>query len=68
MNSKTDSALVYGQMALKLSRELRYFTGEVNSQKSPGNIFATAGNYPKALENFLLALKIAETKRDFNDL
>ncbi len=55
-----DSALVYGQQSLSLARQIKFFKGEVDALLSISVVLRELGNFPKALETALKALKIAE--------
>ncbi|MFO7673576.1 MAG: tetratricopeptide repeat protein, partial [Lutibacter sp.] len=56
-----DTALVYGQEALALARNIGFIKGEVMSLLRIGTVFSVIGNYPKALEFNLEALRKAES-------
>jgi tetratricopeptide (TPR) repeat protein len=56
-----DTALVYGQEALALARNIGFIKGEVMSLLRIGTVFSLIGNYPKALEFNLEALRKAES-------
>ena len=62
--SKLDSALIYAQEALNLSKQSTFQRGEARSLTRIGNILKSAGNFPKALETHLDALKIYEKIND----
>src|SRR6266496_3860660 len=55
-----DSALLYGQRSLSLAREIKFPKGEVNALLSISFVLRELGDFPKALETGLKALKIAE--------
>lgn len=59
-NSKLDSALVLGQQALKLARQINYPKGEVLAAAETGRVLLDLGNLPQALEMLFKALQIAE--------
>src|SRR5687767_9871348 len=61
---KPDSALLYARQALKLSRKLKFKSGEAKSLSGLALSYLYANNRNKALENFLKAMKIYE---DLND-
>ena len=63
-NSKPDTALVLAQQALALARKTGFATGEIGSLRLSGNVFWNIGNYPKALQLYLEALKKAEASED----
>jgi len=58
--SKLDSALIYAQEGLTLSKQSGYLRGEARSLTRVGNVLKSAGNFPKALQTHLDALKIYE--------
>jgi tetratricopeptide (TPR) repeat protein len=62
--SKPDTAMLLCRQGLSLSRKLNYITGEIVSLNMMGSIFNVTGNYPKALELLLEALKKAEYIND----
>ncbi len=55
-----DSALLYGQRSLSLARQIKFPKGEVNALLSISFVLRELGDFPKALETGLKALKIAE--------
>lgn len=57
---KSDSGIVLAQQGLILAKHLRFPRGEANCLNSLGSLFFATGNYPKALEFHLQALKIRE--------
>src|SRR4051794_7248247 len=58
--SKPDTALIIAGQVLELSRNVSFKKGEILGLTLTGNVFINKGNYPKALEVFLQALKISE--------
>lgn len=62
--SRPDTALSLVQQGLALSRDIDFEEGEAYSLIGIGNAFRVTGNYPRALEAFLQALKIYEKKKD----
>ena len=58
--SNVDSALFYGQKALKVSRKLKFYEGEYKSLFILGYALSMAGNSTRALELELKALRITE--------
>ena len=62
--SKLDSALIYAQEGLSLSKQSGFLRGEARSLTRVGNVLKSAGNFPKALETHLDALKIYEKIND----
>ncbi|HEY5122590.1 MAG TPA: hypothetical protein VIK14_02520, partial [Ignavibacteria bacterium] len=63
-NSKPDSTMLLSQQGLTLARELKFSKGEAVCLKNIGVVFETIGNYPKALEILLQALKKYESIND----
>jgi tetratricopeptide (TPR) repeat protein len=59
-----DTALVFGQQALALARKTGFSRGEAGSLNRIGNVFSYTGNFAKALELYLEALKTAEALKD----
>ncbi|MGN6398849.1 MAG: tetratricopeptide repeat-containing sensor histidine kinase [Flavisolibacter sp.] len=64
MYSKPDTSLVLAQQALSISKKKGYTKGEAESLTGIGHIFTNLGNYPKALEALLQALKKSESIND----
>jgi len=62
--TKPDTALAMIQQALSLSKKAVYASGEVKSLSGIASIFRITGNYPKALQLHLEALKKAEAIPD----
>jgi len=60
IESKPDSNLFYGLQALELSRKINYNKGEIDALLNTCAGFTFSGNYSKALENALDALKESE--------
>ena len=63
-NSRPDTAMILARQALSLSNQTGFITGQIRSINATGNVFRVTGNYPKALEMHLLALKKAEAAAD----
>lgn len=59
--SKTDTALLLAQQGLVLTRQAGFTKGEGESLLAAGRCFLLTGNYPKALELLLEALKKYES-------
>ena len=59
-DTKPDSTLFYGNQALELSKKIHYTVGEIIGLLSTSTGFTLSGNYSKALENSLEALKKSE--------
>jgi len=55
-----DSALFYSEKELSLAKQLKLKIDEAGALDFTGYILYQLGNYPKSLESFLQALKIAE--------
>jgi signal transduction histidine kinase/tetratricopeptide (TPR) repeat protein len=66
--SEPDTAFLIGSNALELSRKINYKKGESGCLRIMSLIFANTGNYPKALEFGLQALKIAEETKDDREI
>ena len=60
IETKPDSNLFYGNQALELSRKIHYTEGEIFALVNTSSGFTLGGNYSKALENSLEALKKSE--------
>ena len=60
MISNPDTALVLSQQGLALARQINYINGEAIGLNQTASVFNITGNYPKALELFLEALKKGE--------
>lgn len=64
MISNPDTALVLSQQGLALARQINYTNGEAIGLNQTASVFNITGNYPKALEFFLEALKKGEAIRN----
>ncbi|HEX5002532.1 MAG TPA: tetratricopeptide repeat protein [Bacteroidia bacterium] len=62
--SNPDSAMLMAQKGLALSEQIGYVTGEIVNLNLTGSIYNVTGNYPKALEILLSALKKSESTGD----
>ena len=62
--SKPDTALLLAQQGLSLSNKIGFVKGEALSMNLIANVFRLTGNYLKALQLHMKALKIAETSQD----
>ena len=60
VESRPDSNLFYASQALELSRKIKYNKGEIAALLHTSAGFTLSGNYSKALENALDALKKSE--------
>jgi len=63
-DSKFDSALIYANRASEFSQKVGYVKGEINALLRISHVLTTTGNYSKALENGLDALKKSEALND----
>ena len=61
---KPDLSLEYSEQALKLSRDLKYKNGIINSLNLAGESNRLTGNYPKALQYQLEALEISRVLKN----
>src|SRR5688572_25672712 len=64
--SKPDSSLIYSDSAFKLSRELSYVKGEIESSNSAGESLRFLGDYPGALRMQMQALELNRKIKDIN--
>ena len=62
-----DSALFYSDKALPIAKQLKLRLHEAEILDGKGYMFMHLGNYPKSLETYLRALKIAEDPTAEND-
>lgn len=62
--TKPDTALLFGQQGMLLARRLNFKSGQARCLNLTGNVIAETGNYPRALEIQLRALKIGEEIND----
>jgi tetratricopeptide (TPR) repeat protein len=60
--SRPDTALVLAQQGRVLARQKGFVSGEANCLYSLGSIFSQTGNYPRALDYLLQALRIYESR------
>jgi two-component system, NtrC family, sensor kinase len=60
----SDSSILYGQKALELSKKINYPKGEALALYALGNLYRLEGDFPKAMNNLLNGLHIAEELRD----
>jgi signal transduction histidine kinase len=58
-----DSAMHYIQIAERIARRANYREGEAQSLNIQGIVYRLQGNYAKALENHLQALKLCEIQK-----
>ena len=58
--SNPDTALILAQQGLNLAKQINYINGEAIGLNQTASVFNITGNYPKALELFLEALKKGE--------
>ncbi|TAL48059.1 MAG: tetratricopeptide repeat protein, partial [Chitinophagaceae bacterium] len=59
-----DTAMQFARQALKLAQEASFKKGEARSLTRIGNILASTGDFPKALETHLTSLEISENIDD----
>jgi signal transduction histidine kinase len=59
-----DSTLQYGRKALKQAQKIKWQYGEMVAYQSIGVAYRTKSDYPNTVENYLMALKIAEALQD----
>lgn len=64
LNSRPDTAMRLAQQALTLANQIAFVTGQIRSTNGLGNVARMMGNYPKALQFHLQALKKAEAAGD----
>jgi tetratricopeptide (TPR) repeat protein len=62
-DNKPDTALLLAEEALQLARRIKFIEGESKSVALLAAAQYYLGNYPKALENYLLKLKIEEKRK-----
>ena len=62
--SRPDTALLLAQQGLLLAKKIGFIKGEAQSMNNIANVFSYTGNYPKALQLHLEAIKIAEATQD----
>lgn len=55
-----DTTFYFAQQAYKISKKEQYLSGISRSVNIIGNVYLSAGNYSKALEYYLIKLKIEE--------
>jgi tetratricopeptide (TPR) repeat protein len=61
-------ALVYGEKALKLSREKLFFSNEISSLFNIGSAHTKLENFELAIQNYLEAIELAEKNGSRNEL
>ncbi len=62
-DNKPDTALLIAEQALQLAKRINYIEGESKAVALLAAAQYYLGNYPKALENYLLKLKIEEKRK-----
>ena len=67
-NINPDEGIKYGLQALELAKQLKYERGTEDIYGALGVIYSQKSDFPKGLEYFFLALKMAEEKGDKNDI
>lgn len=61
---RLDTTLLLAQQGLLLVKKIGFTKGKAKNLNTIANVFSTTGNYPKALQLHLEALKIAEVTGD----
>jgi len=56
--------MFFAEQGRNLAHKIYFKKGELICLRLTGNVFTRTGNYPKALEIYLQALKIAEESND----
>jgi tetratricopeptide (TPR) repeat protein len=64
LEKKPDTSLLLCVQGLLISQKAKYTEGEAMCLGGMADAFDNLGNYPKALENYLLCMKIYETNND----
>jgi tetratricopeptide (TPR) repeat protein len=71
----TDTTLMLAEQAIMLARKIGFTKGEAEAYNNVGYWFTQKGNYPRALQNYLKAIQVAESvnfypgmKRGFNNI
>ncbi|HUS00495.1 MAG TPA: hypothetical protein VMY77_02140 [Chitinophagaceae bacterium] len=64
----TERNLTMLQESLTLAKKIKYFKGEADCYNSIGNYFFGNSNYPKAMEFYLMGLKISEDVNYLNGI
>ena len=59
-----DTSFLFAQQGIALAKQIKYEKGEADGLRASGNIFWITGNYPKALDHLLQALKKYEFLND----
>jgi serine phosphatase RsbU (regulator of sigma subunit)/Tfp pilus assembly protein PilF len=67
-NENKSKAVTYSREALQLSRKIGYKKGEAASYRYIGDYYSENSDYPEALKNYFLALKIREDLRDSSQM
>jgi tetratricopeptide (TPR) repeat protein len=63
-----DTALELSQRSLLLARRAHFVHGESDALNEMASAYRSMGNYPKALEYYLMQLKLVEPTEDFTEL
>jgi tetratricopeptide (TPR) repeat protein len=63
-----DTALELSQRSLILARRADFLTGESDALNEMASAYGSMDNYPKALEYYLMQLKLVEDREDFPEL
>ncbi|MBP8192460.1 MAG: tetratricopeptide repeat protein [Chitinophagales bacterium] len=59
-----DTTFFLAQRAYKISNRANYFKGVSGSASVIGNVYSDAGNYAKALEYYIIKLKVDEKRKE----
>lgn len=63
-----DTALNYGNAALRLAQQLNFKKGIANSYNNIGIVYRNQGDFPKALDCYFKALKMDEEENNKNEI
>ena len=71
----SDSTVLLAEQAIRLSRNIGYVKGEAEARNNLGHWFNQKGNYLRSMENYLVAIKLADSinfegslKRSYNSI
>lgn len=71
----SDTTIILAEQAITLARKVGFKKGEAEAYNNIGYWFTQKGNYPKAIENYLHAIKLSESvhyeaglKRSYNNI
>ncbi len=65
IQNRPDSALIFGEQAFFLAKKNNWATNQANSLNAMANTYVSTGDYVKATQTYLRALKIFEGLHDF---